>query len=115
MHVARPWRTELKCAKTVHETVGLQRQAYPPRHGPIVWTRALVIAGGVGAIYGLLALEAVSPFILALAWRVPLKARAITASRGRLCYWIQHRLGRRDGALARELQAPFLPSDGCYD
>jgi len=57
-----------------------------------VGTRALVIAGGVGAIYGLLALEAVSPLgialliwaiaILVLAWRVPLKARVVAASAG---------------------------------
>jgi hypothetical protein len=52
--------------------------------------RALVIAGGVGAIYGLLALEAVSPLaivlliwgivILVLAWRIPLRARVVEAS-----------------------------------
>jgi hypothetical protein len=57
-----------------------------------VWTRALVIAGGVGAIYGLLALEAVSPLaivlliwatgILVLAWRIPLRARVVAASAG---------------------------------
>lgn len=57
-----------------------------------MWARALVIAIGGGAIYGLLALEAVSPLaialliwaiaILVLAWRVPLKARVVAASAG---------------------------------
>jgi hypothetical protein len=52
--------------------------------------RALGIAGGVGATYGLLALEAVSPLaivfliwcivILVLAWRIPLRARVVKAS-----------------------------------
>ena len=51
-----------------------------------------MIAGAVGAIYGLLALEAVSPLaivlliwamgILFLAWRVPLRARVLSASAG---------------------------------
>jgi hypothetical protein len=58
-----------------------------------VWPRALV-AVAVGAVYGLLALEAVSPVgillvgwvvaILVLAWRLPLKARVIAASAGGL-------------------------------
>ncbi len=57
-----------------------------------MWARALVIAIGVGAIYGLLALEAVSPLgialliwaiaILVLAWRIPLQARPVAASAG---------------------------------
>jgi hypothetical protein len=56
----------------------------------IVWPRALL----VGAVYGLLALEAVSPVgillvgwmvaILVLAWRLPLKARVVAASAGGL-------------------------------
>ena len=60
---------------------------------PIVWPRALV-AVAVGAVYGLLALEAISPVgillvgwmvaILVLAWRLPLKARVVTASAGAL-------------------------------
>jgi hypothetical protein len=58
-----------------------------------VWPRALV-AVAVGAVYGLLALEAVSPVgillvgwvvaILVLAWRLPLKARVVAASAGGL-------------------------------
>ncbi len=61
-----------------------------PKLSPVVSIRALVIAGGAGAIYGLLALEAVSPLaivlliwaigILVLAWRVPLRARVLEAS-----------------------------------
>jgi hypothetical protein len=61
-----------------------------PKLSPIVSIRARVIAGGVGAIYGLLALEAVSPLaivlliwgivILVLAWRIPLRARVVEAS-----------------------------------
>jgi len=57
-----------------------------------MWPRALVIAVSVGATYGLLALEAVSPLaivllvwviaILILAWRLPLKATAVAASVG---------------------------------
>ena len=59
-----------------------------------MWPRALVIAVGVGAVYGLLALEAVSPVaivllawviaILVLAWRLPLRATAVAASAGGL-------------------------------
>lgn len=58
-----------------------------------MWPRALV-AVAVGAVYGLLALEAVSPVgiflvgwmvaILVLAWRLPLKARVVAASAGGL-------------------------------
>jgi hypothetical protein len=61
-----------------------------PKLSSVVSTRALVIAGGVGAIYGLLALEAVSPLAivlliwaiatLVLAWRVPLRARVVETS-----------------------------------
>jgi hypothetical protein len=57
-----------------------------------VWPRALVIAVGVGAVYGLLALEAISPVaivllawaiaILVLAWRLPLKLTVVAASAG---------------------------------
>jgi hypothetical protein len=64
-----------------------------PRLSSIVWPRAL-IAVGAGAVYGLLALEAVSPVgillvgwvvaILLLAWRIPLKARAVAACAGGL-------------------------------
>jgi len=60
---------------------------------PIVWPRALV-AIAVGAVYGLLALEAISPVgillvgwmvaIVVLAWRLPLKARVVAASAGGL-------------------------------
>jgi len=60
---------------------------------PIVWPRALV-AVAVGAVYGLLALEAISPVgilllgwvvaILVLAWRLPLRARVVAASAGGL-------------------------------
>jgi hypothetical protein len=60
---------------------------------PIVWPRALV-AIAVGAVYGLLALEAISPVgillvgwmvaILVLAWRLRLKARVVAASAGGL-------------------------------
>jgi hypothetical protein len=56
-----------------------------------MWLRALV-AVGFGAVYGLLALEAVSPVgillvgwavaILVLAWRLPLNARVVAASAG---------------------------------
>jgi hypothetical protein len=61
-----------------------------PKLSSVVSTRALVIAAGVGAIYGLLALEAVSPLaivlliwgivILVLAWRIPLRARVVKSS-----------------------------------
>ena len=54
-----------------------------------MWPRALV-AVALGAVYGLLALEAVSPVgilmvgwavaILILAWRLPLKARVVAVS-----------------------------------
>jgi hypothetical protein len=57
-----------------------------------MWPRALVIAVSVGAVYGLLALEAESPLaivllvwviaILILAWRLPLDATALAASVG---------------------------------
>ena len=53
-----------------------------------------MIAVGVGAVYGLLALEAVSPVaivllawaiaILVIAWRLPLKATVVAASAGGL-------------------------------
>jgi len=56
----------------------------------VVWGRALIIGAGVGAIYGLLALEAFSPLaivlllwvlgILVLAWRVPLQMLVVAAS-----------------------------------
>jgi len=56
-----------------------------------MWPRALVIAVSVGAVYGLLALEAASPLavvllvwviaILILAWRLPVKATDLAASR----------------------------------
>jgi hypothetical protein len=56
----------------------------------VVWRRALIIAAGTGAVYGLLALEAVSPLaivlllwvlgILVLAWRVPLQMLVVAAS-----------------------------------
>ncbi len=59
-----------------------------------MWPRALITAVGVGAVYGLLALEAVSPVaivllawaiaILVLAWRLPLKAPVVAASAGGL-------------------------------
>ena len=59
-----------------------------------MWARTLVLAGGVGAIYGLLALEAASPVgivvllwaivILAMAWRLPIRARLIAAAAGGL-------------------------------
>jgi hypothetical protein len=58
-----------------------------------VWPKAL-IAVGAGAVYGLLALEAVSPLgillvgwavaILFLAWRLPLEARVVVACAGGL-------------------------------
>jgi len=54
-----------------------------------MWPRALVIAVSVGAVYGLLALEAASPLavvllvwviaILILAWRLPVKATDLAA------------------------------------
>ena len=57
-----------------------------------MWPRALIIAVSVGAVYGLLALEAASPLsivllvwviaILILAWRFPLKATVLAASVG---------------------------------
>ena len=57
-----------------------------------VWSSALIIRAGIGAIYGLLALEAVSPLaivlllwvlgILVIAWRVPLQVLVIAASAG---------------------------------
>lgn len=57
-----------------------------------MWPRAFVIAVSVGAVYGLLVLEAASPLafvllvwviaILILAWRLPLKATALAASVG---------------------------------
>ena len=57
-----------------------------------MWPRALVIAVSVGAVYGLLALEAASPLaivlpvwviaILILAWRLPVNATALAASVG---------------------------------
>jgi hypothetical protein len=60
---------------------------------PIVWPRVLV-AVTVGAVYGLLALEAISRVgillvgwmvaILILAWRLPLRARVVAASAGGL-------------------------------
>lgn len=59
----------------------------------VVWPRAPV-AVAVGAVYGLPALEAISPVgillvgwivaILVLAWRLPLKARVVAASAGGL-------------------------------
>lgn len=59
-----------------------------------MWARTLVLAGGVGAIYGLLALEAASPVgilvllcaigILVLAWRLPIRAPLIAAAAGGL-------------------------------
>jgi hypothetical protein len=57
-----------------------------------MWPRALASAVIVGAVYGLLALEAASPLaivllawvivILILAWRLPLNATALAASVG---------------------------------
>ncbi len=74
-------------------TISACRQRGRLRLRPIVWPRALV-AVAVGAVYGLLALEAVSPVgilvvgwvvaILVLAWRLPLKARVVAASAGGL-------------------------------
>ena len=59
-----------------------------------MWVRHLVIAGGVGAIYGLLTLEAVSPVglvvilwaivILIIAWHLPIRAPVIAAAAGGL-------------------------------
>jgi hypothetical protein len=57
-----------------------------------MWPRAFVIAVSLGAVYGLLALEAASPLaivllvwviaILILAWRRPLSTTALAASVG---------------------------------
>lgn len=56
----------------------------------VVWRRGLIIGVGGGAIYGLLALEAVSPLAIALllcvlgivvlAWRIPLRMLVVAAS-----------------------------------
>jgi hypothetical protein len=72
-------------------TISACRQMGHLRLRPIVWPRALV-AVAAGAVYGLLALKAVSPVgillvwwvlaILVLAWRLPLKARAVAAPAG---------------------------------
>lgn len=55
-----------------------------------MWPRALIIAAAVGAVYGLIGLEAVSPLaiplalwavgILLLAWRLPADLRTVTAA-----------------------------------
>jgi len=55
-----------------------------------MWPRALLIAAGVGAVYGLIGLEAVSPLaiplalwaigILLLAWRLPADLRTVTGA-----------------------------------
>lgn len=59
-----------------------------------MWARTLVVAGGAGAIYGLLSLEVASPVgivtllwaivILAMAWRLPIRAPLIAAATGGL-------------------------------
>jgi hypothetical protein len=55
-----------------------------------MWPRALLIAASVGAVYGLIGLEAASPLaipfaiwiigILLLAWRLPANLRSVTAA-----------------------------------